>query len=77
MDPLECVSDETQRELTAQAHRRWTREQVRAWGRAASAISEAIETFVRHGHPDAQLLNDVKGIQRAVARADRHIEGRV
>jgi hypothetical protein len=71
----ECVSEEEQRELTARAHRRWQQEQARAWGQAASEIGRAIETFVAEGHPAGQLLNDVKRIQRAVARAERHMNG--
>jgi hypothetical protein len=67
IDPAaECVTEEEQRELTARAHRRWTQEQARAWGQAATEIGRAIETFVRHGHPDRQLLNDVKAIERSI-----------
>jgi hypothetical protein len=69
----ECLTAAEQRAQTARAHRRWQQEQQRAWGRAATSIGQALSTFVRDGHPDRRLLDDVKAIERPVGRVDRHL----
>jgi hypothetical protein len=69
----EAVSEREQRELTARARRRWEQEQARAWGRAAGQIDDALAEFVRDGRPSPQLLSDVRAIERATQRADRHL----
>lgn len=70
----ECISETEQLAQTLAARRRWTAEQRRAWGTARQHIFDAVEGFRRDGHPDGQLLNDVKAIERQVGRVDKHLD---
>jgi hypothetical protein len=67
----EAISREEQQRQTLEARRRWAAEQGRAWETARQHIFDAVEGFRRDGHPDGQLLNDVKAIERQVGRVDR------
>lgn len=69
----EAVTEAEQRDQTARARRRWQQEQQRAWGKAATTIGQALSGFVREGHPDRGLLNDVKAVERATERVGRHL----
>jgi hypothetical protein len=70
----EAISNEEQQRQTLAARRRWQAKQRRAWGTARQHIFDAVEGFRRDGHPDGQLLNDVKAIERQVGRVDKHLD---
>jgi hypothetical protein len=69
----EAVSAAEQRELTAQAHRRWRLQLAREWGQARREILSGVERFKHNGHPDPRLLQDLRGIERGVERVDRRV----
>jgi uncharacterized protein involved in type VI secretion and phage assembly len=73
MDKLECVDEAQQQRQTADAHRRWKREQQREWGKARLAILAGVERFKVNGHPDSQMLSDLRVVQRVTARIDQRI----
>lgn len=73
IDPIECITEAEQQQQTAQAHRRWTEEQRRAWGTARAAIVAAVEGFKASGRLDRRLASDVHVLERGVQRIDRDV----
>jgi hypothetical protein len=74
VDHAECVDETTQRELTAQAHLRWSREQRRRWGEAAATIVGAVDGFVNGSGLDPRLAADVRRLRRDVHRVTAHLD---
>jgi len=69
----EAVDRETQARLTAEAHRRWTLEQARAWGTAHATIRQALHDFTHSGPVDRAVLSAAQAVERAAQRVDRRV----
>jgi hypothetical protein len=74
LDKLECVSASIQAEQTAAAHLRWSREQRRRWGEAATTIVGAVDGFVNGSGLDPRLAADVRRLRRDVHRVTAHLD---
>jgi hypothetical protein len=70
----EAVSADEQRELSARAHRRWQREQKRAWGSCHASIRRALSEFQSSGPVDRGVLVAALAVERAARRVDRRVD---
>jgi hypothetical protein len=73
VDPLEAISAEEQRQLTASAHAQERQRLTSEWRRAHAAIDAALHAFRENGHPDRRTLSDLRCAQRTLVRIDERL----
>jgi hypothetical protein len=69
IDPLECVAEDEQAELTARARRREQRRELEAWQRARGQVLAAVDGFRREAGSLGRPARD--GLRRIVREVDR------
>lgn len=72
-DEPEAVDEQTQIELTRQARRRAAHRLRDDWVRTRLVIASALAEFKTGASFDRQVADDVRAVERAVERTDRHV----